>query len=361
MKSKATTSGGEVGRVFYAKGAPGRVYVQARNSDVAYELCKDSSDLYLNNVSIVPLEDIQQLLSMRERDTPEEGWWIRIRRGKYKGDIGQVVELSNETNQLTVKVVPRMRRGKPKEPKRQRTNRATRPIAMRRRYMDIRKEMRDEVKKTADGFEYEGEQYDKMGFILMKIDDRDIRRVWPTLEEISTFVDAAIEKVQNENDMRGTELEGRGYCDEDIFKAGNIKVEQLSIPYFYSTGDKVRITVGNLAGLTGLIKERLHSTVVIEVFDEKKTRAEVEEAHVMQILEEGDAVEILYGIHAGRSGLIVHVDETTIEIQEEGKEYAVRIMKNTGNKADKKTLDQCIKEICAAIKDTRTTNNAASQ
>lgn len=50
------------------------------------------NNLYNSQIKLVPLEERSQVLAIKRKDKgPKEGSWARVRKGKYAGDIVQVL------------------------------------------------------------------------------------------------------------------------------------------------------------------------------------------------------------------------------------------------------------------------------
>jgi len=57
----------------------------------------------------VPIKEMTAVLAVAKKVSglQREGW-VRIKRGTYKGDIAQVVEMDETRGKVTVKLIPRL-------------------------------------------------------------------------------------------------------------------------------------------------------------------------------------------------------------------------------------------------------------
>ena len=69
------------------------------------------SSLFAMKVSVVPVRDVKKVFTPGESKIKklEVDQWVRIKRHVYGGDLGRVVEVYDGTNEIIVKLVPRLR------------------------------------------------------------------------------------------------------------------------------------------------------------------------------------------------------------------------------------------------------------
>ena len=89
----------------------GYIYVEARKQfDVSKDLVK-ISDLYLGKITLVPLEEMVELITIKKpkaQENLEIGGWVRMKRGKYAGDLAQIIDIFDSTESVLIKAVPRI-------------------------------------------------------------------------------------------------------------------------------------------------------------------------------------------------------------------------------------------------------------
>ncbi len=334
--------------------------MECRDERAVFDACENVADVFPHEATVVPPDEIGDLLSPKEEKECKEGDWVVIGKGMYRGDIGQVEKISRNAEFLTVKTVPRIAKSKRKQAKRQRKEKRSRPLAYRLKFEEA-KEFGDAVEDSDDeGFEFKGAKFDKAGFILLQVDYRDAPLYRPTMEEISPFVDAAME-TEVAKHLKGKQVEdahvplaGQDCTDLDIFKIAKLNPEHLTIPSYLRIGDNVRGTGVN-KGLTGRVKEmKGDSRVIISLDDDKKTRVEVRDEDVERVFELGESVEVKTGVCAGKYGVVVGVEEKSIVgmnlfLREEGEgnegnevSKVIKLKKERKTRLTKEKKDNCM-------------------
>ncbi|CAA2971924.1 Putative transcription elongation factor SPT5 homolog 1 [Olea europaea subsp. europaea] len=87
----------------------GFIYIEADKQYDINEACKGLCTVYPSRVARVPPNEIHHLLSVRSKPNAiSEGMWARVKNGKYKGDLAQVVAVNDARKKVTVKLIPRI-------------------------------------------------------------------------------------------------------------------------------------------------------------------------------------------------------------------------------------------------------------
>ncbi|GMI80580.1 hypothetical protein HRI_001727200 [Hibiscus trionum] len=87
----------------------GFFYIEADKQCDILEACKGLTYIYSSRVAPVPSNEVYHLLNVRtKRSEISKGMWARVKNGKYKGDLAQVVAVNNEKKKATVKLIPRI-------------------------------------------------------------------------------------------------------------------------------------------------------------------------------------------------------------------------------------------------------------
>ncbi|CAL9773923.1 unnamed protein product [Musa acuminata subsp. burmannicoides] len=99
----------QISSVFALEHVKGYVFVEADKLYDVIEACKGFCSVYSSRINIVPRSEVPHLLAIRNK-LPEvcTGKWVRLKSGKYKGDLAQVVAVDDGQKQLTIKLVPRI-------------------------------------------------------------------------------------------------------------------------------------------------------------------------------------------------------------------------------------------------------------
>ena len=74
------------------------------------EACQGLVGVYVSRgVTLVPIEEMASLLQIKKQDlTVTPGTWVRIRRGKYQGDLAQVMDVTENGEEVGLKFIPRI-------------------------------------------------------------------------------------------------------------------------------------------------------------------------------------------------------------------------------------------------------------
>ncbi|KAK9127542.1 hypothetical protein Syun_016339 [Stephania yunnanensis] len=89
----------------------GFVYMEADKQADVLEACKGLCNIYFSRISPVPNNEVSRLISVQNtKPNPEvpKHMWARLKHGKYKGDLAQVVSVEETQKRATVKLLPRI-------------------------------------------------------------------------------------------------------------------------------------------------------------------------------------------------------------------------------------------------------------
>lgn len=75
--------------------------------------------IYGGKINLVPLDEMVDVLKYRKpKSELKLGAWVRLKRGKYKGDLAQIQELSESNDKAQIKIIPRLDFTQPEKGKR---------------------------------------------------------------------------------------------------------------------------------------------------------------------------------------------------------------------------------------------------
>lgn len=138
----------------------------------------------------------------------------------------------------------------------------------------------------------------------------------PTLQQVSKFIDAAVEHVINTHEP-STE-----YTDGDIWAAGHIDLRKLDFDHLLKIGDEVEIVDGSRRGLNGLVTGiakdgRINiSSCPSDTLDSSPVEFEESVEFVRAVFHKGQPVNVKVGTFAGRTGLVEAVDGGNLTVRE---------------------------------------------
>ncbi|KAL9247626.1 hypothetical protein vseg_021040 [Gypsophila vaccaria] len=86
------------------------IYVEAHKEADVKEACKGMRYIFSKNVTMVPLKEMSNVLSVESTRVINVtiGDWVRLKRSSYKGSLAKVVDIDYVALKVTVKVAPKM-------------------------------------------------------------------------------------------------------------------------------------------------------------------------------------------------------------------------------------------------------------
>ncbi len=95
---------------FQRDSLPGMIYIEARSAQQVLQACNGLVGVYPSRgVQLVPIEEMASLLQIKKKETTiTPGSWVRVRRGKYGGDLAQVLDIAENGEEVGLKFVPRI-------------------------------------------------------------------------------------------------------------------------------------------------------------------------------------------------------------------------------------------------------------
>jgi len=86
------------------------IYVEARSAKQVQQACAVLVGVYPSRgIQLVPIEETAILLQIKKQDTTlTPGTWVRIRCGKYAGDLAQVMDLTENGEDVGLRLIPRI-------------------------------------------------------------------------------------------------------------------------------------------------------------------------------------------------------------------------------------------------------------
>jgi len=87
----------------------GNLYVEARRMEDVVAALEGITGAYMSfKPTMIPLDEMPDLLKTRKEKQLEPGMYVRVRRGLYQGDLGKVEEVETNGTDVTVRLVPRL-------------------------------------------------------------------------------------------------------------------------------------------------------------------------------------------------------------------------------------------------------------
>ena len=87
----------------------GYIYIEARHKAHVQSAIENLPFIYSSSTQLVPLNDMASTLFVKPETTDIKiGGWVRVRKGRYKGDLVKVEEYLPERDLISVLIIPRL-------------------------------------------------------------------------------------------------------------------------------------------------------------------------------------------------------------------------------------------------------------
>lgn len=296
---------------FQRDSLPGMIYVEARSSlQVSQAIAGLVGVFPSRGITLVPIEEMASLLQIKQKDTSVvPGNWVRIRRGKYGGDLAQVIDIAETGEEVGLKFVPRIDMnpkdeiisadGKKRKLKNTGFNSVSRPPQRFFNYEEIVKVYgRRSVAKRNQVFVFNNDTF-KDGYIEkdFKLSALILDNVNPTLDEVMKF------------SQRDDGTEDTNVDLSVIAEAAKKEAIQVLQP-----GDQVEVFEGEQAGVHGVVDSIANEIVTLRAFgvDIEGQKVDVPARSVRKRFKVGDHVKVMSGQNVDETGLVVSVMDNIV-------------------------------------------------
>lgn len=287
----------------------GYVYIEARKQAAVMHALKGFTNVYPRNMVLVPIKEYPDMFRVNKSKEQEltPGTYVRIKRGKYQGDLAIVENLSENGLEARLKVVPRLDYGKSNvldtaavggDAKRKRTTTTNRPPP--RLFSSSEASQHDQgnlQRRGANSFIYAGEEYEN-GYLIkdFKVSFLNTENVEPRLEELTRF--------NNAND-EGIDLQ-----------AVSQSLKEAAANVTFQNGDDVEVSTGEQAGMQGKVVST-HGTVATIVGTGDilhGQRIDVPAVNLRKRFSVGDHVRVVNGNYKDDTGMVVSVGKDSVTL-----------------------------------------------
>ena len=296
---------------FQRDSLPGMIYVEARSAKQVQEACNGLVGIYPSRgINLVPIEEMASLLQIKKQDlTVTPGSWVRVRRGKYQGDLAQVMDITENGEEVGLKFIPRIDLNPKDEPldskKRKKVLPGASSFSMRppQRFFNYEEVVkvygRKAVSKRNQVYVFQNDTY-KDGFIEkdFKLSALQLDDVNPTLDEITQFT-------------RGQDgAEHDGNVDLSIIAEASKKAAIAVL----QPGDHVEVFEGEQAGVQGTVHSIEQDIVSIQPIgvDFDGQRIQIPARSLRKRFKPGDHVKVMTGKNADETGLVVSIMDNVV-------------------------------------------------
>lgn len=313
----AASDGAPIGIIsaFQRDSIKGFIYVESTSESSVREATANLIGIYsgaAGGVFLVDIEEMPDLLRTKQKKVDiVVGGWVRIKRGKFAGDLAQIMDLSENGEEVTLKQIPRIDLT-PKDSGLQmgsdgkkRKKGAGIPLAFRppQRFFnpeEIRKIYGHKEVSTRSGGSvvFRGDTY-KDGYLEkdVKLNAIVLEGVQPTIDELTRF-------------LGESKTEAGGFDLNQIAEAARKAAKTILQP-----GDAVEVFEGDQRGLFGVVDSILNDVVIITpsaTLDLEGTKVEIQARSVRKKFNAGDHVKVMHGTNMDETGLIVRVKDDVV-------------------------------------------------
>ena len=300
---------------FHREGAMGgNLYIEARRAEDITPALADLSHIFFGTKPMmIPLEEMPDLLRTKKTKQLVPGMYVRIKRGLYAGDLGQVEDVEANNVNMAVRLVPRLDYGLSDDAgapgmqdangKRKRAATARPPPKLfneneaRKRHSRYLTRMQG---MSSNNFLYQNKEYIG-GFLVdnFRINNLQVDNVNPKLEEVQPFA-------------AGTAEGGEGLDLTAL--AQTLKTNSAAV---FQPGDNVEMFRGEQKGVGGRAIKVYGDLVTIRV-EEGALRGRTIEAPVQDLrkrFREGDHVKVIGGSkYQDEVGMVVRIKDDKVTL-----------------------------------------------
>lgn len=297
---------------FQRDSLPGMIYIEAQSSQQVDQAVQGLVGVFPSRgITLVPIEEMASLLQIKKKDTVvTPGSWVRMKRGKYGGDLAQVIDIAENGEEVGLKFVPRIdlnpkdeimtADGKKRKLKGPSSAQVARPPQNFFNYEEVVKVYgRRAVAKRNQVYVFNNDTF-KDGYIEkdFKISTLILENVNPTLDEIMKFTR------QEEG------ADGETGVDLSVI-AETSKKEAIQV---LQPGDHVEVFEGEQTGVHGVVESIANEIVTLRAVgvDIEGQKVDVPARSVRKRFKIGDHVKVMSGQNADETGLVVSVVENVV-------------------------------------------------
>ncbi|CCH60665.1 hypothetical protein TBLA_0D01570 [Henningerozyma blattae CBS 6284] len=309
--------------IFQRDNYTGRIYIEAPKQSVIEKFCNGIPDIFITQKILIPVQELPLLLKPSKSDdvSLEEGSYVRIKRGIYKGDLAVVDQISENNLEVMLKIVPRLDYGKfdeidpvTNQRKPRRTTFATRsPPQLFNPTMALRLDQANLYKRDDHHFTYKNEDYiDGYLYKSYKIQHIEAKNIQPTVEELARF--------------------GSKDGNVDLTSISQAIKKAQAARVTFQAGDSVEILNGEQRGSKGIVTKTTTEIATVKI-PEFSSALEFPISLLRKIFKPGDHVTVVDGDHQGDAGLVLLVKKGQVTFMSNQTKEEVTITANNLSKS----------------------------
>ncbi len=292
----------EIYSCFQRDGFNGYIYIEARRPDAVEYAVRGLVNVYIQNKIMVPVKEYTDLLRAVKRNDVElvPGTYVRVKRGKYTGDLAVVENLSENGLEAQLRLMPRLDYGKfnndengidGEKRKRPTHNAKVRP--QQRLFSEqeaSQYDLKNLQRRGRNSFYYKSDLYEN-GYLIkdFKITFLETKDVNPRLEELT--------KINSTTD-EGIDLQSLAHS-----------LKQSSSAVTFQPGEKVSVVSGEQNGLHGRVYSSQADivTIIVDSPELKGKKIDIPMVNLRKMFRVGDHVRVISGKHKDDTGLVLEI------------------------------------------------------
>eukprot|EP01126_Amoeba_proteus_P039966 TRINITY_DN4238_c0_g3_i1.p1 TRINITY_DN4238_c0_g3~~TRINITY_DN4238_c0_g3_i1.p1 ORF type:complete len:1026 (-),score=270.26 TRINITY_DN4238_c0_g3_i1:108-3185(-) len=299
----------------------GIFYVEAYKDAHVREAIAYMSGVFQREVKpIAHSEMVSVLTPPRKTKNIKKDDWVKVKKGLYAGDVGQVHQFDEAQQEITVKLIPRLsldtfKDDEEEEHPRKRGRKDNRPLPalfdaqrMQTLFGNQIEVFRDRYDAEAY-YKYGGNKY-KDGFLYKELSVKAVEiGVKPRYEDIKAFARIAKATPDDDDDEAATERAER------LFASQAIRLAAQTTKVVFEKGDVVCVTEGELQGLIGVVQSV--NGDVAKVSPKLKDFSMELPFPVSQLqkhFQVGDHVKVINGQFKGETGSIYKIQKEPSDV-----------------------------------------------
>ncbi|KAI9223441.1 hypothetical protein BC828DRAFT_375892 [Blastocladiella britannica] len=347
--------------VLYRDDVKGYIYIEANLARDVASAIEGVPGVYTTKMVLVPVGEMPDVLRIRgqkQTDDLATKTWVRIKRGKYAGDLARITETTADGSEATVQILPRLNLDDFDDQKRAMARAAAKAAAKdtglddhdddggagamgakRKRAgngaapgagaataagsgtvrppqklfnpREYPTNVQKKITTVPGGFNRLGGELFRNGYLVksVRVQALELNGAPPTLEEIERFTGSS------------------GSIDSEMLlslKTAAQEIEQQRT--VFHAGDRVVVTEGDLANIPSMITSIANGIATIVPQNKTLfTRSTVPVAQLRKHFSIGDSVRVVQGRNDGLIGTVVAVNGTTITVVEPVRHIEVQV------------------------------------
>ncbi|CCK68805.1 transcription elongation factor SPT5 KNAG_0B03630 [Huiozyma naganishii CBS 8797] len=300
----------------------GTIYIEAPKQSVIEKFCNGIPEIYPQRKKLIPVQELPATLKPNKSDDVplEEGNYVRIKRGVYRGDLAIVDQISENNLEVMLKIVPRLDYGKSdivdpqtKQRKMKNPTYANRPSRqLFNPTMALKEDQANLYKRDDHHFTYRNEDYiDGFLYKSFRIQYVDTKDAIPEFDD-TTWFESKDGKV-------------------DLTRISQTVKKHQASKVTFQAGDRVEILSGEQRGSKGFVTKTTTEIATVKLPDLNPLEFPI--STLRKIFETGDNVTVVSGNHQGDSGLVVSVRQGQVTFMSTQTRQDVTITANNLSKS----------------------------